>query len=164
MELITPSLGTIFWTSIAFFIVLFILKKYAWRPILSFLKERENSIRDALLSAQHAKEEMSQLKADNEKIMSEAKIERDKIIVEAKEIRDSIVKEARNQATEEAKKMIESAKHTIKNEKESAINEIKEQIVTLSVHIAGKILQQKLTENSEQKDLIEKSLREIKLN
>lgn len=164
MELITPSVGTIFWTSITFFIVLFILRKYAWRPILSFLKDRENSIQDALLSAEKAKEEMSKLKADNEQIIMEAKMERDKIILEAKDLRDSIVKEAKNQAGEEAKKVIESAKHSIRAERESVINEIKEQIATMSVQIAGKILQQKLTEDIEQKELIEKSLREIKLN
>ncbi|MBN2611807.1 MAG: F0F1 ATP synthase subunit B [Bacteroidales bacterium] len=164
MELITPSLGTIFWMSIAFFIVLFILKKYAWRPILGFLKERENSIQDALLSAQKAKEEMSKLVADNEKIIAEAKNERDKIIIEARELKESIINDARNNALEEARKMIDTAKQSIKKEKETAINEIKEQIITLSVDIAGKILQQKLTESPEQKEFIEKSLRDIKLN
>lgn len=164
MELITPSLGTIFWMTITFFIVLFILKKFAWRPILSFLKERENSIQEALLSAERAKEEMSQLKADNEKIIAEAKLERDKIIIEAKDLKDTIIKEARHQATEEARKLIDTAKQTIRHEKEQAVNEVKEQIATLSVHIAGKLLQQKLSENSEQKDLIAKSIHEIKLN
>lgn len=164
MELITPNLGTIFWMSISFFILLFILRKYAWRPILSFLKERENSIQDALLSAERAKEEMSQLKVDNEKIIAEAKLERDKIIVEAKELKDTIIREARDHATEEARKVMDTAKQSIRNEKEKAINEVKEQIATFSVHIAGKILQQKLSESTEQKDLIEKSIREIKMN
>jgi len=164
MELITPSLGTIFWMSISFFIVLFILRKYAWRPIMSFLKERENSIQDALLSAQRAKEEMSQLKVDNERIIAEAKLERDKIIVEAKELKDDIIKEARYQASEEARKLIDAAKQTIRNEKDMAVNDVKEQIASFSVHIAGKILQHKLTETTEQKDLIEKSIREIKMN
>ncbi len=164
MELITPSLGTIFWLTIVFFVVLFILRKYAWRPILNSLKDRENSIQDALLSAEKAKEEMSKLIANNEKIINEAKIERDKIIVEARELKDTIINEARKSASEEAKKLIENAKQSIRKEKESAINEIKEQIVILSVDIAGKILQQKLTESSEQRELIEKSLREIKLN
>ncbi|MFO7656205.1 MAG: F0F1 ATP synthase subunit B [Bacteroidales bacterium] len=164
MELITPSLGTIFWMSIAFFIVLFILRKYAWRPILGFLKERENSIQDALFSAQKAKEEMSKLMADNEKIIAEGKNQRDQIIIEARELKESIINDARSSASEEARKMIEMAKQSIKNEKETAINEIKEQIITLSVDIAGKILQQKLAESSEQNELIEKSLRDIKLN
>ena len=164
MELITPSLGTIFWMTITFFIVLFILRKYAWRTILSYLKERENSIQDALLSADRAKEEMSQLKADNERIIAEAKLERDKIIVEAKELKEDIIKEARHQATEEARKLIDAAKQTIRNEKDLAVNDVKEQIAALSVHIAGKILQRKLTETHEQKDLIEKSIREIKMN
>ena len=164
MELITPNLGTIFWLTIVFFLVLFILRKYAWRPILNFLKERENSIQGALLSAEKAKDEMSKLVADNERIINEAKIERDKIIVEARELKDTIINEARKSASEEAKKLIENAKQSIRKEKESAINEIKEQIVILSVDIAGKILQQKLTESAEQRELIEKSLREIKLN
>ncbi len=164
MELITPSLGTIFWMTITFFIVLFILRKYAWRTILSFLKEREHSIEDALMSAERAKEEMSQLKVDNEKIIAEAKLERDKIIVEAKELKDTIIKEARDQATEEARKVMDTAKQTIRDEKEKAIDEVKEQIATFSVHIASKILQHKLSESNEQRDLIEKSIREIKMN
>jgi len=150
--------------SIAFFIVLFILRKYAWPPILGYLKERENSIQEALLAAEKAKDEMSKLIVNNEKIMAEAKIERDKIINEARELKDSIINDARNIASEETRKMIETAKQSIKKEKESAMNEIKEQIITLSVDIAGKILQQKLAENSEQRELIEKSMRDIKLN
>ena len=164
MELITPSLGTIFWTTIVFLIVMFILTRYAWKPIMNFLKERERGIENALKAAYQAKEEMSKLKSDNEKIIAEAKLERDSILREARELRESLINTAKDQAAEEGKKMIEAAKTSIRNEKETAINEIKEQIISLSVEIAGKILHQKLNETAEQRDMIEKSLRDVKLN
>ncbi len=164
METLQPGFGTIIWTTIAFGLVFFILAKYAWRPILSYLKQRENSIEEALQAARNAKEEMSRLQADNEKIIAEGKLERDKIIKEARDMKESIITEAKNQATKEAKKLIELAKQTIRGEKETAINEMKEQIVTLSIDIAGKVLHQRLTENAEQRELIEKSLRDVKLN
>lgn len=164
MEIIKPSLGTIIWMTLAFSIVFFILAKFVWPPVMGYLKEREKSISDALNAAQLAKEEMMKLKADNEKIIAEAKLERDKIIMEARELKDSIVADARENATAETKKMIEMAKQAIKNEKETAINEMKDQIVSLSVEIAGKLLHKKLEEDGQQKELIEKSLREVKLN
>ncbi len=164
MEALKPGFGTIIWMLIAFSLVFYILVKYAWKPILSFLKDREDSIAEALLAAQSAKEEMSKLKADNEKIIAEAKVDRDKIIKEARELKDSIIADAKNQATDETKKMIEIAKQSIRSERDSVINEMKEQIVTLSIDIAGKILHQKLSDNTEQQELIEKSLRDVKLN
>ncbi len=162
MELINPDFGTIFWTTIAFLIILFILRKFAWKPILNFLRERENSIENALKAADQAREEMSMLQADNEKIIKKAKIESDKILKEARELKDSIVNEAQQSAVNESKKLIEEARISIKNEKIAAINEIKHQITNLSVEIAGKILHQKLRSDEEQHDLIEKSLRDVK--
>ncbi len=162
MELINPDLGTIFWTTIAFLIVLIILKKFAWKPILNFLRERENSIENALKAADHAREEMSRLQADNEKILNKAKIERDKILKEARTLKESIVNEAHGIAADESRKLIEEARISIKNEKIAAMNEIKNQVTNLSVEIAGKILHQKLRSDEEQHDLIEKSLRDVK--
>jgi F-type H+-transporting ATPase subunit b len=164
MELIHPDLGTIFWTTIAFLFVLFILRKFAWRPILTFLKEREFSIENALQAAEKARKEMSKLQLDNEKIIAEAKNERDKIIKEARETKESIIEEATEKAVNESKKLIEKARISIQNEKINAMKEIKNQVTILSVEIAAKILQKKLSADKEQQELIEKSLRDIKLN
>ncbi|MBN2350869.1 MAG: F0F1 ATP synthase subunit B [Bacteroidales bacterium] len=164
MDLLVPHTGTIIWMTIAFSISFFILAKFAWKPILGFLKSRENSIKNALRSAEEAKEEMSKLKADNEQIIAEAKKERDLIIKEARDLKDSIINEAKNKATEEATRILEAAKENIKSEKLMAFNEIKTQVALVSVKIAEKLLQEKLSEGSEQKELIEKLLRQVKLN
>jgi F-type H+-transporting ATPase subunit b len=164
MELISPDLGTIFWTTIAFLFVLLILRKFAWRPILTFLKEREFSIENALQAAEKARKEMSKLQLDNEKIIAEAKSERDKIIKEARDTKESIIEEATEQAVNESKKLIEKARISIQNEKINAMKEIKNQVSVLSVEIAAKILQKKLSIDKEHQELIEKSLRDIKLN
>ncbi len=164
MELINPDLGTIFWTTIAFLFILLILRKFAWRPILTFLKEREFSIENALQTAEKARKEMSRLQLDNEKIIAEAKNEHDKILKEAREIKESIIEEAKEQAVNESKQLIEKARIGIQNEKINAMKEIKNQVTILSVEIAAKILQKKLSVDKEQQELIEKSLRDIKLN
>lgn len=164
MELLTPHLGTIIWMTLCFTIVFLILKKYAWKPILNALKAREESIEEALLSAERTRNEMRLIQADNEKILAEAKLERDKIIKEARDLKDEIVNEAKKKAAEESGKIIDSSREAIKAERVAAIKEIKEQIASLSVSIAEKILQEKLEENQNQKDLIEKFLRDIKLN
>ena len=164
MELINPDLGTIFWTTIAFLLVLLILKKFAWRPILTFLKEREFSIENALQAADRARKEMSRLQLDNEKIIAEAKSESDKILKEAREAKLAIIEEATEQAVVEQKKLIDKARISIQNEKINAMKEIKNQVTILSVEIAAKILQKKLSIDKEQQELIEKSLRDIKLN
>jgi F-type H+-transporting ATPase subunit b len=164
MELVNPGIGLIFWMIVSFGIVLWILKKFAWKPILNALKEREHSIEDALLSAEKAKEVMAKLKADNEAIIREAKIERDSILKEARQVKEKILQEAKEEASEEAGKIIEAARLTIKNEKVAAILDIKNQVAIFSVEIAEKILKQKLAEKENQKVLINKLLDEIKLN
>ena len=164
MELINPDLGTIFWTTIAFLFVLLILRKFAWRPILTFLKEREFSIENALQAADKARKEMSRLQLNNEKIIAEAKSERDKILKEAREAKLAIIEEATEQAVIEQKKLFDKARISIQNEKINAMKEIKNQVTVLSVEIAAKILQKKLSIDEEQQELIEKSLRDIKLN
>jgi F-type H+-transporting ATPase subunit b len=164
MDLVTPGIGLIFWQVIAFLILLIVLKKYAWKPVLNAIKSREERIKGALASAEEAKEEMQKLKADNEVIIKEAKEERNKLLQEAREIKIQMIEDAKTQAGDEAKKIIESAKSKIKSEKEAAISEIKELVATLSVDIAEKILKKELEDKKEQQALISSSLEDLKLN
>ncbi len=164
MGLVTPDFGLLFWMVLSFSVVLYILKKFAWKPILQGLKDRENSIQEALDAADRTKKELSQLRSDNEKIMAEARLERDNLLKEARDLKDKIIAEAKTSATAEANKMIEEAKHVIENEKLSAINEIKNQVAVLSVQIAEKILKKELTKDATQKDFVNTLVQEIKLN
>lgn len=164
MELLLPHTGTVIWMLISFSIVLFILKKYAWKPIISALKNRENSIDEALHSAELAREEMKKLNADNEKIITEAKSVRDSILKEARNLKDDIINEAKLKAVVEAEKLIENAREAIKNEKLAAIKEIKEQVASLSITIAEKILQEKLEDSEKQNEIIDRFLRDVKMN
>lgn len=164
MELITPELGLVFWMVLSFSMILFILKKFAWKPILKALKERENTIDTALKSADKAREKMEQLKADNEKTIKEAKNIRDSLLKEARQVKDEIIVEAKQKADSEATKIIADAKRKIENEKEAALDEIKNQIAGFSVEIAEKILKKKLEKTKDQKDLINELIDEIKIN
>lgn len=164
MDILTPNAGTIFWTTLAFLILLFILARYAWKPILNAIKERELRIEKALNSAEKAKEEIENLKRQNELIIKKAKEERDKIISETMLIKEQIIKEAKEKAEEEAKIMIINARKAIKEEKEKAFDEIKEQIVNISIEIAEKILREKLEEEDKQKIFFDKSIQNLKLN
>lgn len=164
MDLLTPGVGLIFWTTLSFIILLILLSKFAWKPILSMVKEREANIADSLNAAEKAKEEVAKLKADNDAIIADAKLERDRILKEAREIKDSIVAESKGFAQQEADKLIAAAKTAIENEKKSAINEIKKQISELSIDIANKILEQELSDNSKYDELINKSVDNLKLN
>lgn len=164
MELVKPDIGLLFWMLVMFSVVLFILGKYAWPAILKSLRNREESIRNALQSAERARKEMEQLKADNEVILKEARKERDNIIQEARQSRDSMMEEAKKQSAEETKKMIEQAQTAIENQKEAALLEIKDLVAGLSVDIAEKVLREKLKDGREQKKLIEKLLKEIRVN
>ena len=164
MELVRPDIGTIFWMLLMFIIVLVILKKFAWTPILTALSAREKKIEDSLRSAELAREEMKKMRADNELVMAEARKQRDKMLKEIKQASDKILYEARAKAGEESKKIIQSAREQIRNEKNAAISEIKSQIAILSVDIAEKILREKLDSSKEQQALMDKLLDEIKLN
>ena len=164
MELVTPGIGLLFWMLLMFGVVLWVLKKFAWKPILNALKNREYSIQEALMRAETARQEMKSLKEDNEKIVAEAKEERVQILKDAKEVKEEIIVLAKEQATEEGKKMIKEAKDDIKNEKDSAIEEIKKQVTELSIDIAEKILREKLADKDNQKELIDNWMKDIKLN
>ncbi len=164
MGLVLPDFGLLFWMMLTFLVVLFILKKFAWKPILGSLKEREDSIEDALRSADKAREEMVKLQADNEKILAEARQERDNMLKEARDVKQQMIDDAKSQANTEAKKMIESAKQVIENEKVSAIQEMKKTIASMSIQIAEKILKQQLADSKEQQELVDKYLKDLKLN
>lgn len=164
MELVTPGIGLVFWMLLSFSIVLFILKRYAWKPILKMIKEREDSIDGALKMADKAKEEMAKLQSDNEKILAEARKERDALLKDAREMKDKIIADAKNQASIEANKLVESAKASINTEKLAALTEIKNQIAFLSVDIAEKILQKELSSELRQKEYIENLVKDINLN
>lgn len=164
MGLVMPDFGLLFWMVLSFSILLFILKKFAWKPILKALADRENSIDEALQAAQLAKEEMTRLQADNEKILREAIIEREQIVKEAREMKDSIVRDAKTLATIEANKVMENAKTAIEQEKSAAIGEIKDIISTFSIDIAEKILKEHLADEADQKKLVKKYVDQIKLN
>ena len=164
MELLTPSIGNIFWTAVVFLLLVILLKAFAWKPILSAVKTREDNIQDALNQAKLAKKEMEDLKADNERIIREAKIERDSILKEAREIKDRIVAEAKDAAKSEGDKLIEAARQTINAEKNAAMADIKSQIGTLSVNIAESILKQKLENNEAQNELVQNYLNKSNLN
>jgi F-type H+-transporting ATPase subunit b len=164
MGLVTPDYGLLFWMVLTFLAVLYILKKFAWGPILSSLKEREDSIEEALESAQKAREEMGKLKSDNEKILAEARNERSQMLKEAKDLQLKMIEEAKQKASQEADKMIEAARRSIENEKEAAISEMKENIASLSVLIAEKILKKQLDDPQKQKELMDQYLKDIKLN
>jgi len=164
MGLVTPEFGTIFWLSIVFLVILFILKKFAWGPVLQMLKEREDIISNALKAAEKAKEEMLKLQSNNEKVLAEAKQERDLLLKEARDMKDKIVNEAKGIASVEAAKMIEAAKLAIEGEKNTALNQIKQQIAELSVDIAEKILTKELGNKKVYDGDIAKSLDNLKLN
>jgi F-type H+-transporting ATPase subunit b len=164
MEIIKPGIGLLFWMVVSFSILLFILTKYGWKPIMNAIKQREKSIKNALLSADKVKSEMAKLQADNEKIMAEARAERDKLIKEARTIKDQIIEEAKTNAQVEAQKVLENARNAINGEKKAAIKEIKDQVAILSLQVAEKIIKEKLTESKSQSDYIDKLLKETKLN
>lgn len=162
--IIEPGIGLLFWMTLTFLILLFLLTKFAWKPIMKAVNDREVSIVDALNQAKLAKIEMEQLKSDNERIIREAKAERDSILKEAREIKARIVGEAKDIAKLEGDKLIEQARQSIQAEKSAAMADIKTQIGALSVNIAENILKQKLNSNEAQDTLVENYLNNINLN
>ncbi len=164
MELLKPELGLMFWTTLLFLLLLFILKKFAWGPILGMLKEREEGIATALQSAEKAKAEMAALTADNQRILNEAKEEKAKILKEARETYDKIVGEASNKAKDEAARLLAEAKRDIDNQKNAAMVEIKNQIGNLATSVAEKMIRKELKKDGEQMNYLNQLVGEIKLN
>jgi F-type H+-transporting ATPase subunit b len=162
--MLSAGIGTIIWTSVAFLVVLFILKKMAWGPILNGLKERETTIENALRSADQAREEMARLNNENAKIIEQARIEQDRIIAEAKEIREKMISDAKADAEIAAKKLAEDARVAINNEKNAAMTEVKNLVASLSIDIAEKVLREKFADRSAQESFVNRELDNIKLN
>ena len=158
------SVGLFFWQTLLFLVLVFFLKKFAWKPILSAVEDREEGIKNALLSAEKAKEEMELLNADNERVLREAKVERDALLKDAREIRENMISEAKEKASLEAGKLMESAKAQINNEKMAAITELKNQVAELSIEIAEKVLKSELKDATKQKELVGAALKEAELN
>jgi F-type H+-transporting ATPase subunit b len=158
------SFGLFFWQTLIFLLLVFLLRKFAWKPILDAVNEREEGIKNALLSAEIAKRDMQNLKSDNEKLLAEARVERDVILKEAREIKDKIVSEAKEEAQVQAGKMIEQAKAAINSEKNAAMADLKNQVSNLSIEIAEKVLRSELADKASQTKLVEKMLGDVKLN
>jgi len=164
MELLTPGTGLLIWQIIVWVILIFLLSKFAWKPIVQSLRIREDSIKDALESAVQAKEEMSKLKSDNEKLFAEARLERDKILKEAKDAGTTMLEEAKSNAATTTTKMIEDAKAAINTEKQAALTEVKNQVAMLSLEIAEKLIKKQLSDDKAQKEMVSDFLKDINLN
>jgi F-type H+-transporting ATPase subunit b len=164
MELVTPNVGTIFWMIIVFGIVVLILRKFAWKSILSALNERERSISMAMKDAKEARKEIDNLKERNEELINEALKEKENILREAMALKDNIVVEAKEKAQAEARNNIDHARQQIQNEKAKAISEMKKQMAEISMMIAEKLIRKEMAKSEEQKRMINNLIDEIKLN
>ncbi len=164
MELLVPEFGLVIYQTIAFLLLMYILGKFAWKPILAAIKEREHSIEEALNKAELAKQEMSRLTAQNEELMKATREERDVMLKEAKALKDSIINEAKTQAQTEGVKLIEKAKIEIENQKKAALYELKSQVSSLSLEIAERVLREQLNDKAKQEDLVANLLKDVELN
>jgi F-type H+-transporting ATPase subunit b len=157
------SIGLFFWQTVIFVCLIFLLKKYAWKPILDSVNEREEGIKNALLSAEKAKEEMASLQSDNEQTLKKARLERDGLLKEAREIKQKLIDDAKDEASAEAKKILIQAQETIKSEKNAAIVDLKNQVANLSVEIAEKVLKEKLSNDKSQMELVKELVKDVSL-
>ena len=161
---LSPELGLIFWQLIIFLLVLFLLGKFAWKPILLSLKEREDSIDNALRMADQAKLEMQALKAGNEKLLADARVERDRTLKEAQTMGNQLIETAKTKATEEGSRLITQAREAIQNEKNAALAEVRNTAAQLSLDIAERILRRELADPAAQSKLVDAYLKDVKLN
>jgi|SRR5690606_30550835 F-type H+-transporting ATPase subunit b len=164
MDLLNPSLGLIFWNLLAFLIVFFILKKFAWKPLLGAIKTREENIAEALNSAERVRAEMANLKSENEALLAKAREERAELLKEAREMKDKIINEAKEQAKAEAAKIIADAQAVIQAQKMAALTDVKNQVGHLVIEISEKVLGRELSNKSEQEGFIKNLTETIKLN
>jgi F-type H+-transporting ATPase subunit b len=160
-SLASPAIGTVFWTTLIFFLLLFLLQKFAWGPIMKAVRSREDTIRNALDSAEKAREEMKVLQADNEIILRKAREERDKIIRDARTATDRMLTEAKEKSQSEADAMVKRAKELIEREKNTAIAEVKREVAALAIEVASKVVSETLKSDAEQQKLIGRYLKEI---
>ena len=163
-DLLSPGTGLIIYQAIGFLILLFILGKFAWKPILASLKEREQTIESALLAAEQAKNDMQALQADNEKLLAEARSERDAILKEAMATANSIKEEAKEETSKITAKMLEDAKAVIENEKRAALAEVKTQVAALSLEITEKVIRKQLSDKKAQEALVDEYVKDLNLN
>lgn len=164
MDLIIPSAGLIFWQLIGFLALLFILIKFAWKPILASLAEREASIDGALKSAEQARNEMANLKAENEKLLQEARLERDVILKKAQEASVKMIEDAKAESSKQGAQLIEAAKAVIETEKKAALTEVKNQVAMLTLDVTEKLIRKKLSDDKAQAELVDQFIKDLKLN
>lgn len=160
MSLVTPAVGLMFWTCIIFILLILILKKFAWKPILLAVDKRNESITNSLLAAEKARDEIAELSANNEQIITQAKNDRDSLLKEAREMKNKIISEAKDIASIEADKIISTAKIQISNEKMKALTELKNQVAVISIEMAEKVISSELSNPSKHKELINQALKE----
>ncbi|MEJ7737682.1 MAG: F0F1 ATP synthase subunit B [Chitinophagaceae bacterium] len=164
MELLQPSLGLLFWTLVAFVIVFLILRKFAWKPILQSLHERENTIADSLATAEKVKAEMIQLKGENEVLLAKARDERAMMIKDAKNISDKMISDAKEKAKGEYDRIVRDAQSAIEQQKMAALVDVKNQVGNLVIEVAEKILRRELNNKAEQETYIRQLATDVKLN
>ncbi len=164
MDLILPSSGLIFWQLFGFLALLFILIKFAWKPMLAAIEERETSIDNALKAAETARNEMANLKAENERLLAEARLERDIILKKAQDASVKMIDDAKEEAVKAGALMIENAKAVIETEKKAALADVKNQVAVLSLDITEKLLRKNLSDDESQKNLVDGFIKELKLN
>ncbi|WP_199120522.1 F0F1 ATP synthase subunit B [Pedobacter sp. ASV28] len=164
MDLLVPEIGLLVWNTVAFLVLVFLLGKFAWKPIMKAIHDREKNIDDALNKAELAKQEMARLTSQNEELMKQAREERDHILKEAKALKDSIVNEAKTLAHTEGAKLIEKARIEIENQKKAALAELKGQVSTLSLDIAERVLRSQLDDKAKQQELVNNLLKDVELN
>lgn len=164
MDLVTPEVGLLFWTFISFAVLFFLLKKFAWKPIVGTVNDREKSIREALASAEKARLEMQNLQADNERILKEARVERETMLKEARDVKNKMIADAKEEAQAQANKMIAQAQTAIESEKNAAMAELKSHVAGLAVDIAEKVVREELSNKDKQIKLVQSMLGEAKLN
>ena len=164
MNLLIPEVGLLVWNTISFLVLVFLLGKFAWKPIMKGIHDREQSIDEALNKAELARQEMARLSSQNEELMKQAREERDQILKEAKSLKDSIVNEAKNQAQAEGAKLIEKARIEIENQKKAALAELKGQVSALSLDIAERVLRTQLDDKAKQQELVNNLLKDVELN
>jgi len=164
MDLVNPGFGLVFWTAISFLFLLLILRKFAWKPILGAVEEREEGIKEALASADSARKEMENLKADNERILNEARAEREHMLKDARDMKNKIINDAKEEAQVQASKMIEQAQSAIESEKKAAMTQLKNHVAELSIQIAEKVVQDELSNKDKQEQLVSSMLDKTTLN
>jgi F-type H+-transporting ATPase subunit b len=164
MGIVTPGFGLIFWTTLTFFLLLFLLAKFAWKPILKAVQDREGAIDSALKAAEAAKAEMASLQSNNEQLLKQTREEREQILKEARVLRDKTIADAKTAASEEAAKVLESARIQINNEKMAAMTEVKNQVAQLAIDMSERILRAELKDAAAQKAMVDRAMQDVKLN